>query len=192
MLHYFPKRMFSLWNLIPRWATQNVCHILNIWSLRAPLIARFMVPTWGPSGAGRTQVGPMLAPWTLLSGSDCSPPQILEAALDGFIEFSKCFKIWPAVLRLRELLQIFSKTTVCGGSRWTKVHIRLYFQKLSLTGLRIPWQNVVIFTIRAPNRFDTFVIKRHSTAWAWELRPFCKNPSDCICRNMSVDPLKKL
>ena len=27
-----------------------------------------MEPTWGPSGAGRTQVGPMLAPWTLLSG----------------------------------------------------------------------------------------------------------------------------
>ena len=25
-------------------------------------------PTWGPPGAGRTQVGPMLAPWTLLSG----------------------------------------------------------------------------------------------------------------------------
>ena len=33
-----------------------------------PLIARFMGPTWGPSGADRTQVGPMLAPWTLLSG----------------------------------------------------------------------------------------------------------------------------
>ena len=32
------------------------------------LIARFMGPTWGPSGAGRTQVGPMWAPWTLLSG----------------------------------------------------------------------------------------------------------------------------
>ena len=32
------------------------------------LIARFMGPTWGPSGANRTQVGPMLAPWTLLSG----------------------------------------------------------------------------------------------------------------------------
>ena len=25
--------------------------------------------TWGPSGADRTQVGPMLAPWTLLSGN---------------------------------------------------------------------------------------------------------------------------
>ena len=35
----------------------------------SPLIARFMGPTWGPSGAVRTQVGPMLAPWTLLSGT---------------------------------------------------------------------------------------------------------------------------
>ena len=32
------------------------------------LIARFMGPTWGPSGADRTQVGPLLAQWTLLSG----------------------------------------------------------------------------------------------------------------------------
>ena len=36
------------------------------------LIARFMRPTWGPSGADRTQGGPMLAPWSLLSGNtDC-------------------------------------------------------------------------------------------------------------------------
>ena len=34
-----------------------------------PLIARFLGPTWGPSGADRTQVGPTLAPWTLLSGT---------------------------------------------------------------------------------------------------------------------------
>ena len=32
------------------------------------LKARFMGPTWGPSGADRTQVGLVLAPWTLLSG----------------------------------------------------------------------------------------------------------------------------
>ena len=31
-------------------------------------IARFIGPTWGPSGADRTQEGHMLAPWTLLSG----------------------------------------------------------------------------------------------------------------------------
>ena len=35
-------------------------------------IARFMGPTWGPPGADRTQVGPMLAPWTLLSGMPSS------------------------------------------------------------------------------------------------------------------------
>ena len=33
-----------------------------------PLIARFMGPTRGPFRADRTPVGPMLAPWTLLSG----------------------------------------------------------------------------------------------------------------------------
>ena len=32
------------------------------------LITRFMGPTWGLSGADRTHVGPMLAPWALLSG----------------------------------------------------------------------------------------------------------------------------
>ena len=33
------------------------------------LIAKFVDLTWGPSGAARTQVGPMFAPWTLLSGT---------------------------------------------------------------------------------------------------------------------------
>ena len=33
------------------------------------LKTRFMGPIWGPSGADRTQVGAMLAPWTLLSGT---------------------------------------------------------------------------------------------------------------------------
>ena len=42
-----------------------------------PQIARFTGPTWGPPGADRTKVGPMLAPWTFLSGTTCknrSPP----------------------------------------------------------------------------------------------------------------------
>ena len=42
-------------------------HSRNFW--KCPLIARFMGPTWGPSGADMTQVGPRWAPWTLLSGS---------------------------------------------------------------------------------------------------------------------------
>ena len=32
------------------------------------LISRFVRPAWGPPGADRTQVAPMLAPWTLLPG----------------------------------------------------------------------------------------------------------------------------
>ena len=39
----------------------------EVWHM-STLIARFMGRTWGPPGADRTQVGPMLAPWTLLSG----------------------------------------------------------------------------------------------------------------------------
>ena len=38
------------------------------WNSEATLIARFMGPIWGPAGAERTQMGPMLVPWTLLSG----------------------------------------------------------------------------------------------------------------------------
>ena len=50
------------------------------------LIARFMGPTWGPSGTDRTQVGPMLAPWTLLSG--------LAAANGTKWQANKALKIW--------------------------------------------------------------------------------------------------
>ena len=38
-------------------------------STKAPQIAKFMGPTWGPPRSCRPQMGPMLAPWTLLSGS---------------------------------------------------------------------------------------------------------------------------
>ena len=34
-------------------------------------IARFIGQTWGLSGADKTEVGPILVPWTLLSGSGC-------------------------------------------------------------------------------------------------------------------------
>ena len=37
-----------------------------------------MGTTWGPSGADRTQVAPMLAPWTLLSGTGVLTNSLLE------------------------------------------------------------------------------------------------------------------
>ena len=46
----------------------TAAHFTQVFHHNPSLIARFMGPTWGPSGADRTQVGPMLAPWILLSG----------------------------------------------------------------------------------------------------------------------------
>ena len=42
------------------------CHDLR-WT-RTAQIAKVMGPKWGPPGSCRPQMGPMLAPWTLLSG----------------------------------------------------------------------------------------------------------------------------
>ena len=50
-------------------------HKENVWSFSKSLtanetsqIVRFMGPTWGPPGSCRAPMGPILAPWTLLSG----------------------------------------------------------------------------------------------------------------------------
>ena len=45
-------------------------------------MARFMGPTWGPPGADRTQVGPMLAPCIFLSGYVCFQPSHLKLCHD--------------------------------------------------------------------------------------------------------------
>ena len=54
----------------PKYHSVNLLFWIGWWKriLKCSLIARFMGPTWGPSGAGMAQVGPMLALWTLLSG----------------------------------------------------------------------------------------------------------------------------
>ena len=55
---------------------RGVCSYYNgIYQLNKPQIARFMGPTWGPPGSCRSQKGPMLAPWTLLSGHVEHVPQ---------------------------------------------------------------------------------------------------------------------
>ena len=47
----------------------NFCdNVITNFTLFFTQIARFMGPTWGPPGSCRPQMGPMLAPWTLLSG----------------------------------------------------------------------------------------------------------------------------
>ena len=44
------------------------CYFAMCPLIRATQIAKFMGPTWGPPGSCRPQMGPMLSPWTLLSG----------------------------------------------------------------------------------------------------------------------------
>ena len=61
-------RLTTHWTPL-KWLVLNPCCAECILGNIKTLIARFMGPTWGPSGADRTQVGPMLAPWTSLSGN---------------------------------------------------------------------------------------------------------------------------
>ena len=94
-------RNLPLWHLI----TINQClwHGVHasweqVW-MCTPLIARFMGPTWGPAGADRTQVGPMLAPWTLLSGS------ISFFTSNSVIFVYFIFIIWNLILSIVDTFQ---------------------------------------------------------------------------------------
>ena len=73
------------------------------------LITRFMGPTWGPSGADRTQVGPMLAPWTLLSGL---PSHINEE--NSTLEFKALTYTWLD-LHVDVAVKIYAVFAVCNG-----------------------------------------------------------------------------
>ena len=73
------------------------------------LIARFMGPTWGLSGADRAVVSPMLAPWTLLSGLRCKVTSLLWQKIDLY-----------ARQRQRHSPSIFRN-----GKSWFKQIIRL-------------------------------------------------------------------
>ena len=49
-----------------------------------------MGPTWGASGADRTQMGPMLAPWTLLSGCIV---EMTYSAVDQHLEYTQLIQL---------------------------------------------------------------------------------------------------
>ena len=52
----------------------RILHRPNTSPCRTPitLTAKFIGPTWGQIGSCRPQLGPMLFPWTLLSGYTCT------------------------------------------------------------------------------------------------------------------------
>ena len=63
----FLVKLIASWYLLCCFAGSMIVPHDITYSIRS-LIARFMGSTWGPPGADRTQVGPMLTPWSLLSG----------------------------------------------------------------------------------------------------------------------------
>ena len=62
--------IFNLCRVLYKQHTQNALPEITKWNCmisKVTQIARFTWPTWDPPGSCRPQVGPTLAPWTLLS-----------------------------------------------------------------------------------------------------------------------------
>ena len=53
----------KIWSCLSE-STRSIADKISLWTQ----IAKYLAPTWGPPGSCRPQMGPMLAPWTLLSG----------------------------------------------------------------------------------------------------------------------------
>ena len=68
--------MKTLQSNVPSDTDRQLLSKRPITAIHALIARRFMGPTWDPSGADRTQVGPMLTPWTLLSGWFVNSPYL--------------------------------------------------------------------------------------------------------------------
>ena len=79
-------------------------------------IAKFMGPTWGPSGSFRPQMGPMLAPWTLLSGK-----WPLVTFPYQFYNLSQC--LWCNTVTLMHLLKPWTPDREISGYSPSLVNI---------------------------------------------------------------------
>ena len=88
-------------------------------------IARFMGPTWDPPGAYSTQVGPMLAQWTLLSGLFGLPKSV---SWSGVLVFSV---ISLTLILIKDQFWIINKKVLWNKilSRWSPI---LYKKRCTL------------------------------------------------------------
>ena len=77
---------YTFLKLLPHLLWANELDSLVNLSANGTQIARFTGPTWGPPGSYRPQMGPMLAPWTLLSGYlSCGMWSILQMLMPWFV-----------------------------------------------------------------------------------------------------------
>ena len=98
---------------------KNNFHVLAAdgWLDKLSQIAKFMGPTWGPSGSCRPQMGPMSAPWTLLPGAldEWSSHNFKACAFDGSRwdasndSPNKSYPIWHSPAIEYKFFNIYSK-----------------------------------------------------------------------------------
>ena len=88
-----------------------------------PLITRFMGPTWGQSGADRTQVGPMLAPVNIAIWDSLYHSAYLD-------EILHCIRVYPYSPKATMVLCHIRETKMVqkiNRSLWTQISIYGYF-----------------------------------------------------------------
>ena len=84
-------------------------------------IAKFMGPTWGPPGSCRPQMGPMLAPWTLLSG--IVPIFPVHCVTTVTWHCRKNFSQWGGSLPLTKFFWQHQIAVVIQGPEWCEENI---------------------------------------------------------------------
>ena len=90
-------------------------------------IARFMGPTWGPSGSCRSQMGPMLASWTLLSGFSFwwdFHQWVHQPVMKNLSKCCYCISVYP-VWPLTEIFSQFRISLAYLAFDWLTTHARI-------------------------------------------------------------------
>ena len=119
----------------------------------ASQIARFIWPTWGPPGSCRPQMGPSLAPWTLLSG------QAPDGPLVGPMNFH-----WIKILHMKwpMLNTVACIRTMCRvtfrNQRWQHSHT-IATEDILLDGIADRQVSSCFSSIRSPSRTSSYLIK---------------------------------
>ena len=117
----------------PFWNLSKIMLVKGLFTNRA-LIARFMGPKWGPPGDHRTQVGPMLAPWTLLSEgltkpvTEYGPVTMILPASGHQVRCIPWVQMGTFNIKIGLLcgLKLFALNILCGEYLQSSLHLMLY------------------------------------------------------------------
>ena len=131
-------------------------------------IARFMGPTWGPPGADRTKVGPMFAPWTLLSGV-WSELSCSTQALTTLQWISAYGHPWTFATNDLLIIQLFlwnNSGTRCSRLRRTCPCMRYVYKALANFGIYTARPHFIC----AVSFYLVSILMMPSTSCGWYLR----------------------